>query len=373
MSNFNIMDIINVPLGYLIRFCYMIVPNYAIALLFFALIIKIVLFPLGIKQQKNNVKQASLKPKEMAIRKRYAGRTDKATQQKVQEEVMKLYQAENFNPMGGCLPMLVEMPVIFALYGVINNPLKYMCGFGAEMITAITEKIAELEIAATTQIQMIGAMKNNFDAFTGILPDGFGIGSFPNFNIIGGSMDLSQPPSFANPSLLLIIPVLVFAAQFASTKIIKKLSYQPAQAGDTGASMKIMEFTAPLMGVFFSFSMPSVIGLYWIYQSLLTIARQFVLAKMLPPPQFTEEDYANAEREMNGKMSKKERKALNPGKKVRSLHRIDDETDDDETDEEEVPQLADPDDGGVIKQASLKDESDRRGKKDKKDNNEEDK
>ena len=369
MSNFNIMDIINVPLGYLIRFCYMIVPNYAIALFFFALIIKIVLFPLGIKQQKNNVKQASLKPKEMAIRKRYAGRNDKATQQKVQEEVMKLYQAENFNPMGGCLPMLVEMPVIFALYGVINNPLKYMCGFAADTITAITEKIAELGVTATTQIQMISAIKADFSSFADILPEGFGIGSFPNFNMIGGTMDLSQPPSFANPSMLLIIPVLVFAAQFLSTKVIKKFTYQPAQAGDTGASMKIMEFTAPLMGVFFSFSMPSVIGLYWIYQSLLQIARQFALAKMLPPPKFTEEDYAAAEKEMNGKMSKKERKALSPKKNVRSLHRIDDEEDETDTDEDEVPQIADTasDDGGIIKPASLKDESDRHDKKNKND------
>ena len=58
--------------GYLMRFCYMIIPNYAIAILLFALIIKIIFFPLGIKQQKNMQKQASLRPKEMAIRKRYA-------------------------------------------------------------------------------------------------------------------------------------------------------------------------------------------------------------------------------------------------------------------------------------------------------------
>lgn len=63
----------------------MIIPNYAIAILLFALIIKIIFFPLGIKQQKNMQKQASLRPKEMAIRKRYAGRTDKVTQQKMQQ------------------------------------------------------------------------------------------------------------------------------------------------------------------------------------------------------------------------------------------------------------------------------------------------
>jgi len=368
----NIFDIINVPLGYLIKFCYMIVPNYAIALLLFAIIIKVILFPLGIKQQKNSVKQASMKPKEMAIRARYAGRTDKATQQKVQEEVMKLYQQENFNPMGGCLPMLIELPIIFALYGVVNNPLRYLCGLSVEVIEGITNVITELELAATTQIQMIHAMKSNFDAFIPVLPPDFGLNSLPNFNVIGGAMDLSMTPSFSEPSLLLIIPVLVFVSQFASTKLIRKFSYTPAQSGDAGASMKIMEFTMPLMGVFFSFSMPSVIGLYWIYQSLISIVRQIVLAKMFPYPQFTEEDYKAAEREMNGKMSKKERKRLNAENpsKVRSLHRIDDETDDEETDDdndydnENTPQVEE-EDKGLIGRAALKEDKRDKNKNEK--------
>ena len=371
----NIFDIINVPLGYLIKFCYMIVPNYAIALLLFAIIIKVILFPLGIKQQKNSVKQASLKPKEMAIRARYAGRTDKATQQKVQEEVMKLYQQENFNPMGGCLPMLIELPVIFALYGVVNNPLRYLCGLSVEVIEGITNVITQLELVAanttTTQIQMIHIMKSNFDAFVPVLPPDFGLSSLPNFNVIGSAMDLSLTPSFSEPSLLLIIPILVFVSQFASTKLIRKFSYTPAQSGDAGASMKIMEFTMPLMGVFFSFSMPSVIGLYWIYQSLISIVRQIVLAKMFPYPQFTEEDYKAAEREMNGKISKKERKRLNAENpnKVRSLHRIDDETDDEETDDEndneneDTPQAEE--DNGLIGRAALKEDKKPNNKKEK--------
>ena len=69
-----IMDILNVPLGYIIKFCYMIIPNYALALLLFAIIVKALMFPLGIKQQKNQIKQAELRPKETAIRKRYADR-----------------------------------------------------------------------------------------------------------------------------------------------------------------------------------------------------------------------------------------------------------------------------------------------------------
>lgn len=342
----------------------MLVPNYAVALLFFAVIIKAVLFPLSIKQQKNMVKQAQLKPKETAIRKKYAGRTDKATQQKVQEEVMKLYQQENFNPMGGCLPLLVEMPVIFALFNVINNPLKYLSGL-ADFVEPIKEKIVELGFEAVTQIQMISVMKSNFPSFADVLPAGFKIGDLPNFNILGGLMDVSQSPSFTPPTLLLIVPVLVFFSYFFSTKLTKKLSYTPEQTGDAAKSMKIMDYAMPLMSVFFTFSMPAVIGIYWIYQSIITIARQYILSRMYPFPKFTEEDYKQAEREMNGKMSKKEKKILNTGTKPRSLHYIDDEDDTTESDEEETPKLSEPEetqDTGIVKKAELKDDSDRHKK-----------
>ena len=108
-------DLINIPFSWVIRFFYGLTDNYMVALLFFAIVVKVVLFPLGIKQQKNMVKQASLRPKEMAIRAKYAGRTDQATQQKMQNEIMSLYQSENYNPAGGCLPMLLQLLVVWAI------------------------------------------------------------------------------------------------------------------------------------------------------------------------------------------------------------------------------------------------------------------
>ena len=83
----NIFDIINVPLGFIIKVCYQLTQNYAVALLLFAIALQILLFPLGIKQQKNSVKQASLRPKENAIRKKYAGRNDRATMMKMNTEI----------------------------------------------------------------------------------------------------------------------------------------------------------------------------------------------------------------------------------------------------------------------------------------------
>ena len=75
--------------------------SYVVALFIFAILIEILMLPFGIKQQKNSIKQAMLRPKEMSIRKKYAGRNDQPTQQKVSQEIQELYQKEGFNPMSG--------------------------------------------------------------------------------------------------------------------------------------------------------------------------------------------------------------------------------------------------------------------------------
>ncbi len=120
-----IFDIIRVPFGYLIQLLYSLTNNYLIAIILFSLALKIVMFPFGIKQQKNSQKQASLRPKENVIRKKYAGRTDKATQMKMNQELQEMYQKEEFSPLGGCLPMLIQMLVLIAVYSVVRAPLTF--------------------------------------------------------------------------------------------------------------------------------------------------------------------------------------------------------------------------------------------------------
>lgn len=119
-------DIIRVPFGFVIRWIHSWSNSYFVAILLFGILIKIVLFPFGIKQQKNSQKQASLRPKESLIRKKYAGRNDRPTQMKLNQEIQELYQKENFSPLGGCLPMLVSMLVLLAVYGIVRSPLTYM-------------------------------------------------------------------------------------------------------------------------------------------------------------------------------------------------------------------------------------------------------
>ena len=113
-------------LGAMLSFFDSITASYAIALIFYALIFKIVFLPFSIKQQKNQIKMAKLTPKIELIRAKYRGRTDQVTMQKQQQEIMDLQQKEGYSPLSGCLPLLIQLPIIMLLYTVIQNPLSYI-------------------------------------------------------------------------------------------------------------------------------------------------------------------------------------------------------------------------------------------------------
>ncbi|MBO5754907.1 MAG: membrane protein insertase YidC, partial [Clostridia bacterium] len=114
------MNVIALPFAFLMRIFNQLTGSYAIALLLFALVVKIVMLPLSIKQQKTQIRTAKLRPKLAAIEKKYAGRTDRKTLEKKQQEIMELQQKEGVSPLGGCLPLLIQLPIILILYGVVQ-------------------------------------------------------------------------------------------------------------------------------------------------------------------------------------------------------------------------------------------------------------
>lgn len=324
------MDIITKPFGYLLKFLNMIVGNhYVFALLLFAVLVEIVLLPFGIKQQKNSIKQAKLRPKEMAIRKKYAGRDDNPTKQKMSMEIQELYQKEGYNPMSGCLPLLIQLPIIMILYDLVMNPLKYIVGLGEDVIqrlATVVSSVTDKTYDVSRNIALLGDMKGlsyehfaNVEGFTEEMYE-----SLPNLQIFGGAIDLGATPSITEFSWLLLVPVFTFLAYFFSMKMTRKLTYQPmADDKAMGCSNKIMDWMMPLFSVCIAFLVPAAIGVYWIFKSLLGVVKQFVLKKAMPIPTFTEEDYKAAEKEMNIKPAKAPKNKS--GRVVRSLHHIDDE------------------------------------------------
>ena len=141
------MDIIYVPFEYVMKGCLWVAQNnYVFALFFYALIFQLILLPLAIKSHKSQLKAASMRPKEAAIRKKYSGRTDRATQQKMQQEIQEMYQKEGYSPLSGCLPLLIQLPLIFILYAIVRYPIQYSSNFTDAAKAQMQQQYAETEV-----------------------------------------------------------------------------------------------------------------------------------------------------------------------------------------------------------------------------------
>lgn len=132
---------------------------YWVAIILFSLIMEIVLLPFSIKQQKSSVKQAQLRPKEIAIKRKYKNRTDKESQQQMNMEIQEMYQKNGYNMFGGCLPLLIQLPIIMALYTIVRSPLQY---------TMFIDD-SELELMYKNSIQLCETVKTDLNEELDIL------------------------------------------------------------------------------------------------------------------------------------------------------------------------------------------------------------
>ena len=252
--------LITMPLGYILGFIYQFVQNYGWALLLFTIVVKIILLPLGLKQQKSMTKMQLMQPKINEIQKKYEN--DKTKQS---EETMKLYKEYNISPMGGCLPMLIQLPILFGLYRVIYQPLTYMLHFESEKVTSLLEKYTDVIGNGKQMAEIIVAKAENLVNF-----------------------DLSRF------DWLLIIPVLAGATTFLTSKITswvngndkkeeketktqRVLSPDQKQATSSESTMKTMTYLMPLMTTWFAFSFPAALGLYWAVGNVISIGQTLLL------------------------------------------------------------------------------------------------
>lgn len=321
------MDLINKPIAWILKLCGTITANkYVFTLLCFAVVMKLLLAILGVKQHRNSLKQAYLRPKEAAIVKKYKGRNDKASMMKRQQEIQELHQSGGYSQFAGCLPMIVQLVLVIFIYSIIRSPLTYLTTLSEEARKAV------FALAGTKdEINAINYMYWNFKEVAAQIPEvakELTRESLPNFFLFG--RNLADTPSFGF-NFLMIIPILTFGLTFVSSKLQRKLMYQSpqmqSQGEDAKTSFMIMDFAMPALSTFITFSVPGVIGIYWIYQNLLGVLQQFILVKLMPYPTFSEEDYKEAEREVMGKKKKRPKKTeKDPNRpRVRSLHRIDDD------------------------------------------------
>lgn len=260
-------------LGPVLKFIYQFVNNYGLAIILFSILMKLLILPLNIKQQKSMEEMRKIQPELAKLNKKY--QNDK---EKLQKETMKLYEQHNVNPAAGCLPVLIQFPIIFALYRVINRPMSYIMGLSVETIRKIVE-VMQWDIDVSTnnllmmnEIKIAHNMTPEVIAKLGDLVPG-GLKSI-DFTFMG--LNLAQTPQFNQFDVLWIIPILAVLTTFLTSKV--SMMTQPSATGgaeDTAASMnKGMMLMMPLMTGYFCFMMPSGVGLYWIVNNILAILQQ---------------------------------------------------------------------------------------------------
>lgn len=357
-----------VPFAWLIRqFSSWFGGNYILVLFFFALVIKIVFLPLSIHQQKNQIKGAKLRPQMALIERKYQGLTDQDSQMKKRNELMEMQQRANYSPMSGCLPMILQMVIVIVLYGVIRAPMTYLAQMDNNMVAEVynvaydistseeygigdankyaSKNIEKIEIPeegelpwsavqGIDQFKLVEAARAYPEAFAAI--EGFSAvkDKVPSLMIGKDKINLADTPSLNCSSgvsmWLLLIPLLNFGLAVVTMRLTKKFSgnLQAELAGQTQdqrASTAIMDWMMPLMNLAFTFMFQAVLGVYWIFQSVLALVQMIILNKVMPMPTFTEEEIQAYKKSLN------ERPAANrdPNRpRPRSLHHIDDDDDD---------------------------------------------
>lgn len=283
-------------MGFIIEFIYNLVQNYGFSIIIFTVLIKLILMPLAVKSQKAMRKQQKIQPYMMELQQKYAN--DK---EKLQQETMKLYRENNISMTGGCLPLLIQFPILIGLYRVIQKPLTYLLGVDfkltetlsrvTEIMTRMTAEHADIigKLSTATAEQVANNSQIQLSKWVSIL-NGPNDPWVINFGFLG--LDLSVVPSvsvnyilsgkfmYLDRVLLILIPLIAILTTWLSMKQSQKITQMPknAQQDNPAASMnKSMNLMMPIMTGIFTFTLPSGLGLYWIVSNLMQILQQYLL------------------------------------------------------------------------------------------------
>lgn len=269
------MEILGTPLGYVMFGIDFFVHNYGFSLVLFVIFTKVVLFPLAIKQQKSTARMASMSGKQKELQKKYG--TDK---QKLNEAMMKMYEEEGYNPMGGCLPMIVQMVLLFGIIDVIYKPLTHLLHVPKDIITAATTAVTAIadKASSTPQIDIIAKVQSGVpEVLTAVTPEwATKIGDF-NMNFLG--VNMGEIPTWT--SVLVMIPIISCLTALLSTIISMRIQKKNGQ--EMQGAMKYTMLFMPLMSLWIGFSMPAGAGIYWILSNVLMVAQQVLVQKLWPP------------------------------------------------------------------------------------------
>lgn len=268
--------------GWILWGAFIVVKNYGIAIIIFTLIIKVLIYPFSIKQQKSMAANARFQQKQQEIMQRYANDRNKANL-----EVQKLMAQENISPLSGCAPMILPMLVMLGVYWSVREPLTNTLHIASDKVTAAVDCLSRLpglgvsmdsQYGQMSIIKYFGQMQDyltnsNGDAlFTG--DEVSRIQEFSHgFNFLGLDL-LATPAKSSFESMLWLIPVLCFVSYCVTMILTQKINGTKMQ----GCMMAMPVFMS-LFSAYIAYSVPGAVGFYWIASSLLGFVQSIIMSK----------------------------------------------------------------------------------------------
>lgn len=285
-------QLIGYPLGLIMYGIYSLVKNYGVSLVIFTLLSKLLLLPLTINQQKTNAKQKAIAPKLEKIKKSYPNNP-----QKVQEEQMKLYSEHNINPMAGCLPLLIQLPILYGILDVVYRPLTHILRIDKETLNSAKETltayltdagITEKYLSSRPELIIMKYVKQSPEIFRDM--SGFSEKVSGFHNTLFGIIDLGVTPTLhpevwnAAAVALLMIPIASGLFQLILTIYTqKKNGASSPEAAKMMSSMNLMLYTMPIFSVWIAFGFPAGVGFYWALSSLFSLIQTIIIYSIMTP------------------------------------------------------------------------------------------
>lgn len=290
------------------------IPNIGLSIIIFTVVIYLLLMPLTIKQQKFSKLSAKMNPEIQAIQKKYKGKKDNESMMAMNAETKAVYAKYGVSPSGSCVQLLVQMPILFALYRVIYNMPAYVTKIKDAFGVIADSIIASGKVSEIQNLKAAAAYSKNFaiderNAIIDVLYvmnendlASYAAGhedildKISHFNNFLG-INIANSPSFmisnawnaeGGPQILLIIaalliPILAAVTQWLNVKLMPQQVQDDKNVTDQQASMqqsmKMMNNFMPIMSAVFCFTLPSGMGLYWIVGAVVRSIQQVIINK----------------------------------------------------------------------------------------------
>lgn len=312
------MNIILKPFAWLLLVFYNLFNNYGLALILFAIVIKIILFPFSLKGKRGMIQMNMLQGQVQRLQKQYAN-----NKQKYNEEVQKLYEKEKVNPMSGCLWSFLPLLLLIPLYAIIRQPIQYMMNVSADQVALIAQKLNFGSTGAYGELTLASLLGENSLVLSTAKTVSQNV--FPiNFQFLG--MNLAQQPAWKiwtqsftwNNVGLFLMPLISAGLSVVMGIVSTKTNNMNQKNGQQASSNKMLLIISPLMSLWIGYAMPAGLCVYWIINNILSIGQEILSAKML------KKDYeaaaeAQRQREIMAKEEEKRKKEALAAERARRI------------------------------------------------------